>query len=112
MKSWLLPISNFLAAFVVCAVVMYIDTFAFRNIQYLQLIIDYFSSFGYAYYILYQSPHIQFLVTQLQTIERKSHKEMSFLNKLNFMFIFNSMVCPFVVALMLENTTGKYLNEE
>lgn len=37
---------------------------------------------------------------------------MSFLNKLNFMFIFNSMVCPFVVALMLENTTGKYLNEE
>lgn len=37
---------------------------------------------------------------------------MSFLNKLNFMFIFNSLVCPFIVALMLEKTTGKGVHEE
>ena len=47
----------------------------------------------------------------MQNIERKSHKEMQFLNKLNFMFIFNSLICPLLNGIFLEYATkkGSYL---
>lgn len=96
-----------MVTFLVGTFFLYVDSFAFTNYPSLQLIVDYVSSFAFAYYILYLSPHMQFMLTNWQNIERKSHKEMSFLNKLNFMFIFNSLICPLLNGLMLEYATGK-----
>ena len=109
-KQWALPTGNILFAFLVGLLFLYVDSFAFTDYPSFALILDYLCSFAFAYYILYISPNIQFILTNVQNIERKSHKEMQFLNKLNFMFIFNSLISPLLSGLALEYATDKGVN--
>lgn len=106
-KQWSIPFLNFSSTFLVGMVFLYLDSFAFRKYASLKLIFDYCCSFAFAYYVMYISPKIQYELTQWQNVERKSHKEESFLSRLNLMFVFNSAICPFLNGLLLEYGTGK-----
>lgn len=97
---------NFSSTFLIGLTFLYLDSFAFRGYPSIKLILDYFCSFAYAYFILYLSPKIQYELTQWQRVERKSKMEELFLSKLNFMFVFNTLICPLINGLFLEYVTG------
>lgn len=50
----------------------------------------------WALYSLYFNPQLIFSMTKWENIPRKSVKEESFLTKLNFMFVFNFALAPWI----------------
>jgi len=106
-KKCSIPYVNFLTTILVGLVFLYLDSFALKHIVSLKLIFDYSCSLGFAYFVVYISPRMQYELTQWESQERKSHKEESFLSKLNFMFVFNTTLCPLINGVLLEFVTGK-----
>ena len=68
----------------------------------LNLVLSYFTTIFLAFYVLYLSPQLSYLMTEWENHERKSVKEESFLTKHSFMLSFNMIFSPFLASLFLE----------
>ena len=68
----------------------------------INLVLSYFTSLVLAFFVLYLSPHLSYLMTEWENHERKSVKEESFLSKHSFMLSFNMIFSPFLASVFLE----------